>query len=553
MANVQFLRGVHSQLPTTATDGVFYLTTDTNRLYVGNGSNMVELNKSITTVAEVKDLPKTGVEDGQFYYVENGNILCIYDSGTSAWVQVNKDTYLDTKKTTTDAAFKYTSIEDGVITLKTVDTGDNTIVHTFTIDVAGNLTAETDSTNNKITLSYTTPPVSLVSEKVDNGAKITVNQGTDEKGAGIPVGDFIVEGDGTYITSKYENKVLTLSGIDMYVDSISSRAENEGFSISVVDGDSQNHSIDMTTTINPVITVKGSDGNPVADGVKFIQGTATVDTYSTKAIKDLISEAKKGFNAMEYKGAIENETKLNEIINSKTVSVGDTYKITSDFNTSDNKEYKTGDLVIFLGTEDKESGYITNNLTWDIIPSGNEFIYVGEHQVNNNSHTINLYGSLDGVIPEDDENKALSLTLNGGNKITINTDSTDRSKVTISHETYDPIQTSSSDDIIADASGKAEITAVTGMTRDNYGHITGITTQKMTVYDTHNGLDSFAQTFTATNNLATLTSTVSDTDDTSKSDSVYLTSSNLTIAQGTGANSAKTVSINLEWGTFGTT
>ena len=75
----------------------------------------------------------------------------------------------------------------------------------------------------------------------------------------------------------------------------------------------------------------------------------------------------------------------------------------------------------------------------------------------------------------------------------------------------------------------------------------------MTVQDTHNGLANFAQTFTAANNLATLTSTVSDTDNTSKSDSVYLTSSNLTVAQGTGTNSTKTVSINLEWGTFGTT
>lgn len=552
MANVQFLRGKHADLPATATDGVFYLTTDSNRLYVGNGSNMVELNKSITTVAEVKDLPQTGIEDGQFYYVEKGNILCIYDASTSQWVQVNKDSYLDEKKETTDASFKYTSIADGVVTLKTVDTGDHEIVHTFTIDAAGDLTAETDAKNNKITLSYTTPPVSLVSESVDNGAKITVNQGTDVDDKDIPVGNFTVKGDGAYITSEYKNDVLTLSGIDMYVDSISSKAEKEGFSISIVDGDSENHSEDMTTTINPIIKVKDSDGNAVADGVKFINGTATVDTYSTEAIEDLIGEARKSFNAMEYKGAIENQAKLNEIINSNTVSVGDTYKVTSDFSTSDNKEYKTGDLVIFSGTENNETGYIASGLTWDIIPSGNEFIYVGEHQVNTNSHTVNLYGSLDGVIPDDDENKALSLTLNGGNKITINTDTTDTSKVTINHAAYENLKTSKGDDIVADASGTAEITAVTGVTRDSYGHITGITTQKMTVQDTHNGLASFTQTFKAENNLATLTSTVSDTDSTSKKDSVYLTSSNLTIAQGTGTNSTKTVSINLEWGTFGT-
>lgn len=35
MANILFKRGLQNNLPTTATDGVFYLTTDTNRLYVG--------------------------------------------------------------------------------------------------------------------------------------------------------------------------------------------------------------------------------------------------------------------------------------------------------------------------------------------------------------------------------------------------------------------------------------------------------------------------------------------------------------------------------------
>ena len=447
MANVQFLRGNHANLPQTATDGVFYLTTDTNRLYVGNGTNLIELNKSITTVASVSALPTVGVEDGQFYYAEKENILCIYNASGSKWMQINKDSYLDENKEKTDLSFKYTSIADGVVTLKTVDTGDHEIVHTFTIDATGDLTAETDSTNNKITLSYTTPPVSLVSESVDDGAKITVNQGTDEDDKAISVGDFTVKGDGTYITSEYADNVLTLSGIDMYVDSISSQAEEEGFSISIVDGDSTNHEDDMTTTINPVIKVKGSDGNAVGDGVKFIDGTATVDTYSTEAIKDLISEAKKGFNAMEYKGAIESQTKLNEIINSNTVSVGDTYKVTSDFTTSDEKEYKTGDLVIFSGTENAESGYITSDLTWDIIPSGNEFIYVGQHQVDTNSHTVNLYGSLDGTIPEDDDNKALSLTLNGGNKITVNTDPTDTSKVTINHAFIEYISIKSGDNI----------------------------------------------------------------------------------------------------------
>jgi len=46
MANVLFKRGAQANLPssTSAVDGVFYLTTDTNRLYVGQGNNLKLLN-----------------------------------------------------------------------------------------------------------------------------------------------------------------------------------------------------------------------------------------------------------------------------------------------------------------------------------------------------------------------------------------------------------------------------------------------------------------------------------------------------------------------------
>ena len=116
MPNVMFKRGLQANLPAngSALDGSFYLTTDTNRLYVGNGTNLVELNKSITVVNTANDLPTSGVEVGQFYYIKGssgtpgtdengnprtrvGNILAVVTSvdagGTNpTWVQVNPDT-----------------------------------------------------------------------------------------------------------------------------------------------------------------------------------------------------------------------------------------------------------------------------------------------------------------------------------------------------------------------------------------------------------------------------------------------------------------------------
>ena len=120
---VMFKRGAHSALfdstgnvktGINVVDGAFYLTTDTNRLYIGNDDKIVELNKSITVVDSFNDLPKTGVEVGQFYYITGnggantnnrsgsasaGNILAVCVSvlnNTPTWVQVNPDTNTDT-------------------------------------------------------------------------------------------------------------------------------------------------------------------------------------------------------------------------------------------------------------------------------------------------------------------------------------------------------------------------------------------------------------------------------------------------------------------------
>ena len=113
MANVLFKRGLQANLPSSGViDGAFYLTTDTNRLYVGNAVGndveLVELNKSITVVEDVAHLPTSGVQVGQFYYVagtnlhngesnSNGNILavvtsCSADGTNPHWTQVNPDT-----------------------------------------------------------------------------------------------------------------------------------------------------------------------------------------------------------------------------------------------------------------------------------------------------------------------------------------------------------------------------------------------------------------------------------------------------------------------------
>lgn len=90
MAFYKFLRGNSANLANvTVEDGAFYLTTDTHRLYVGQGTDLCPVNEGVITVANVESLPETAIT-GSFYYATEENILCVYNGQT--FVQINPDT-----------------------------------------------------------------------------------------------------------------------------------------------------------------------------------------------------------------------------------------------------------------------------------------------------------------------------------------------------------------------------------------------------------------------------------------------------------------------------
>ena len=93
MANVSFKRGLSTALSNiTVEDGVFYLTTDTHRLYVGQGSNLAELNQSVTTYATWADMEANAPkQEGQFYYAIQENVLACYLPDLNKWQQINPD------------------------------------------------------------------------------------------------------------------------------------------------------------------------------------------------------------------------------------------------------------------------------------------------------------------------------------------------------------------------------------------------------------------------------------------------------------------------------
>lgn len=238
MANVLFKRGLQANLPKSdIIDGAFYLTTDTNRLYVGNNTELVELNKSITVVESVDKLPKTGVEVGQFYYIagtnkhagasdDNGNILAVVTSivnGNPQWTQVNPDTVDGNDR-----------LSDVTITKGNYDAVHNVIPYTlsFTIKDKAGKGIET------ITKTLNVAPSDIIS-KADvsvstssaggNAATITTQIKDTSNNNALSTGSSFSIAGGDNVTISQKNGVVTIAtgigkdSVQMHVDGTSTQ------------------------------------------------------------------------------------------------------------------------------------------------------------------------------------------------------------------------------------------------------------------------------------------------------------------------------------------
>ena len=234
MANVLFKRGLQANLPkSNIIDGAFYLTTDTNRLYVGNNTELVELNKSITVVESVDKLPKTGVEVGQFYYIagenkhagasdDNGNILAVVTSitnGVPHWTQVNPDTVDGNDR-----------LSDVAITKGDYDAVNNVIPYTlsFTIkDKAGSGIETITKTLNvapKDIISKADVSVSTSSAEGVNAATITTKIKDTSNNNALSTGSSFSIAGGDNVTITQKDGVVTIAtgigkdSVQMHVD-----------------------------------------------------------------------------------------------------------------------------------------------------------------------------------------------------------------------------------------------------------------------------------------------------------------------------------------------
>lgn len=540
MANVLFKRGLHANLPAAnaATDGVFYLTTDTNRLYVGQGTKLVELNKSITLVDNLSDLPTSTsdeskaikgsqVQVGQFYYVKaissgsqtvhNGNILAVCSAitdGTITWTQINPDT-------STDDTY-VTGISFGTGEMSTVGNSKQ-ISYPVTLtrqikNVSGSTSAATSITGNLVISqedigSITTDTaISVVSSDIAaNGTSTKISA----SGVGAVANNGVTVNAGNNITLTGSNNSLTIAAKDTWATAVT--ADSTG-KISITPNSGSK--VESGQVLYHKITVSDSIGVAGTEATKYNQASLG-SFYSKSAIdawKAELDGKVKDINAMVYRGTVNKVADLP----SSGVQIGDTYLVSTDFGS-----YKKGDLLIANGTEG-DDGIINGTVTWDKISIDTD---------TDTKYTFSVDSNKIFVTP--DPGSKTDIAEIAGDNVKLEA-ATSGNKITISHKTISGLTNNSSFGPAANATPDYSQTfVVPRITVDNYGHITAISDKTVTIPASDN--TTYEIEAANVSNVPTITLTPS----TGSSTTVTFASDTLAIS---AANDV--VTANLEWGQF---
>ena len=586
MANVKFLKGTQSNFNglKSFTDGAFYLTTDTDRLYFAQSSTeCVPLNQFIRTVTEVefKALTTAQVSKGDYYYVIDQNILaiCKDNSGKLTWTQLNPDTntnttfnemnfessVTDNTVTITEKLKEYNAITGkqtgnalaGDLKLKGTNgvalTAENDSVGSTTVTIEGDTYKLSSNMNNarqyEAGKAYHVGDIVVINGKYqickaevasdNNTSDAAIIGSFEELNAGISLVSANGQESSTFgfkqganVTIGQTNGEITISAVDTTLEKgslVVSNNASQGFDIEV--SDSGNNKV--SGTLNPVIKVNGSS-------VNFVNGEANLPVYTTSEIDSKF----KGLNGMTYKGTVGTSALL--LLPTSNVSSGDTYMVATASFEDKGIKAKNGDLLIATGQEGAD-GYIpSNGIAWTHVPSGDDSFenstYEGIATPGSNTWGIQeassdqLIGDIQFVAGT---NMSISSTLGGGDKADPTSMIT-----TIQHGSVGAASvTSTTDATPSENPDVTTFTAVTGIGRDSNGHVASVTTKQFNIKDT-------TYTFgTGVEKNKIVTKLTDNTNATEQAVTYGVTSSSLNVTT-TAATNDVTVNVELEWGSF---
>ena len=575
MANVLFKQGLQSNLDNirknlTAKDGTFYLTTDSHRLYIGritdstkqtaDACDAVPVNEGVTTVSALSELPKVTTDNaklyaGQFYYVSNDNILCVYSGSQNGWVQLNPNT--DTKIEGVDISI---TVTDGVATVNTKvsytdENGESSGKYkddSFQVAAAGGAQIKSedvtvgDKTLNKLTITgeeYSLDSTadskqgikvklksSFTTDSVDKDSEVTLVKPGDN----IQIkSDGTISATDTTLNSSAGAAITAGAGNNGHNGSGAAvDTSTKGFYVKVKDSNSN----ELSASIDPKIVL----GTNTDTSYEFDNGTATLPVYT----KEELDRKLANLDAMTFKGTIGTGSAITAVTTftdgTTAIHAGDTYKTTSAVYVTDqagkSTKTDTGDLIIAIGTEytledvttdatkagttytraDGTTGTYTTNssdvgsiipstLKWAVIESGDDDELVIKYKGEAIDNGIKLM--------QNEATNVAELTIaaaeNGYVTVSDSKDASDKTKnkVLISHNTTTRSDTTEKAEVQT-AVSSVKVNVVTGVTSNATGHITGISTKEYTLVDSNGYVGDNFYTATVTSDTTDNSQTV---------------------------------------------
>lgn len=545
--NVGFKYGSQSSLRNVMTGkkvvpGTFYLTSDTNRLYIGKTEELIApINEGVIKVEKLSDLPKDTDSNeigiiGSFYYVEKDNILCVYNG--SKWVQINPDT----NTTNSSIGHTYGEYADGGVAITTtIADSDNNSIYTGITFAEGQTddkikTVEIGILENdkkeKVGITIDGDVYQLASPATAEGATAATINLTSAFGQSSSVS--ISGGEG--ITVESANNVLTLSGFAIGNDTLSASVHKkidevtkeeiiDGFDIVLKDASGTT----STATIQPAITYGGASDNKTT--AKFEDnGTADLSVYTVDEVDAKLKNLVNTYNAMLYKGTVgTNAGATAAKLPTEKVSIGHTYMANSVVElkytiTQDNVDvsksegpYPAGTLFIATAalkttgaspeyySEYTENDEVDQDLIGTLPAKGIEWTVVTGDRTDTTYKFTKLNSDLGFQLTEVNSNsgKGEFKIVNGDNVtdqkaglIISHSETEDTSKISlnIQHKavawtiptptTEEIYNTNLSAEDKKDSTKAKSITYVSGLTQDNSGHIIGYNTKSALILDT---------------------------------------------------------------------
>lgn len=543
MAYVKFYRGPESRLPAAGTsglvEGAFYLTTDTWRLYnvIDDNGTLTPhpLGEKINIVQNPSQLTDAVDHIGEFAYIAEGNIFAVSipDATTQSgakWKQINAQA----QSTELMSATFGTSASNDVATVTWTGQTNNNHERTDSFTITAGTGIDVAGSGKNVTITKEATPITLTSttESSKTVGVLNVDGGSVK----------VKGGDNITLATDTTNGILTITGQPGGIKSVDISELSQGFQVAVTGNDN----VEKTDTTDPVITL----GDNTSTSYHFANGTMNLPVYTKSEIDNSLT----GLNAMVYKGTIGSAASGATTTTVPTASsttgpqVGDTYKVLSDISVpvdgGTTKTAHAGDLIIARGTEGT-SGKIESGLVWDVVR--------GADDVDSTYAFVPITNGT--LLKENGTVEKGSLVIAAGNKMTVSDSASGSDNtVTVGHATVAAPTAGTPDTAVTQQRGTdATYTAISGVTTDGYGHITGYTTKELNVVDTRIKDSGVADATTVSLANSTITvqhgTTITENNNREVSDtsSFTMTSAGSTINMSV---SGSNVNYDIVWGIF---